>query len=325
MENGQPVPGSLYVCAPDKEAPAFFAVAFAISAAGHIWQCHRYKTWKLVGLHPFCAVVFTLGYATREYESFNYIYNDQNFIIYILSQIFIYICPPLLELAIYHVLGRIFYYVPHFAPLAPSRILSTFGALMALVEVINALGVAFSQNPSSTPSKHQLIKHLTIAALAIQLGVVAIFALLAITFYRRCANANIRAKTFTAPLITLYVSMSFILIRCIYCLVEFLGNTTVDLGNFDFLKYLSPILRYEWFFYVFEATLMLANSLLWNIWNPGRYLPRDHHVYLARDGTEVRGQDLPDDRSILAKLGHVVTFGIFFHRKKEINPGEAQR
>jgi hypothetical protein len=74
----------------------FFAVAYAISAIFHIWQAFRYKAWKLIGLHPLCAVLFTTGYALREYGSFNYLYDPTNIlplIIFILSQVFIYVCP----------------------------------------------------------------------------------------------------------------------------------------------------------------------------------------------------------------------------------------
>ena len=126
---------------------------------------------------------------------------------------------PLLELANYHVLGRIFYYVPYLAPLPANRVLSTFGALMALVEALNALGVAFSSNPSSSKSTQELGSHLTIAALAIQLAVIVTFVLLAGLFHRRCIKSNIHTKVVKTPLITLYVSMILILIRCIYRLV----------------------------------------------------------------------------------------------------------
>jgi hypothetical protein len=47
----------------------------------------------LIGLHPVAAVTFTAGYALREYGAFNYLYSSQNLIIYIVSQILIYICP----------------------------------------------------------------------------------------------------------------------------------------------------------------------------------------------------------------------------------------
>ena len=203
------------------------------------------------------------------------------------------------------------------APLPPGRVLSTFGALMALVEALNALGVALASNPSSSHTQQELGSHLTVAALAIQLGVIIIFVILAAIFHRRCAKAKVHVKAVSVPLVTMYVSMSLILIRCIYRLVEHLGNTTVQLDNLESLRSLSPILRYEWFFYVFEATLMLTNSVLWNIWNPGRFLPRNHHVYLARDGkTELQGADQSDKRSLLATVGSILTFGVLFNNKR---------
>jgi hypothetical protein len=56
----------------------------------------RYKAWKLLGLHPVCALVFTVGYTLRAYGSYNYIYTKGDIpvlINFILSQIFIYVCP----------------------------------------------------------------------------------------------------------------------------------------------------------------------------------------------------------------------------------------
>lgn len=56
----------------------------------------RYKAWGLIGLHPVCAVMFTVGYALREYGAYNYLYevNDMvPLILYILSQVFIYVGP----------------------------------------------------------------------------------------------------------------------------------------------------------------------------------------------------------------------------------------
>lgn len=52
-----------------------------------------YKSWKLLGLHPLCALFYTAGYALREYGVYNYLYSFENLIIFILSQVLIYICP----------------------------------------------------------------------------------------------------------------------------------------------------------------------------------------------------------------------------------------
>ncbi|KAL3456710.1 hypothetical protein BJX64DRAFT_293808 [Aspergillus heterothallicus] len=320
MANGEPVLWSLYVYAPNKIAPVIFAVLYGLSTVGHIWQCYLYKCFRLLGLHPLCGILFTLGYALREYGSFNYLYEEEDMtvlIIFILSQVFIYICPPLLELANYHVLGRIFYYVPHHAPLPAPRVLSTFGALMLIVETLNGLGVSLASNPSGSHTTRDLGSHLTIAALALQLAVIVFFVVLAGLFHYRCAKAGIQTHAVIVPLRTLYTSMALILIRCIYRLVEHMGSTTIDVNNIDALRDLTPVLRYEWFFYVFEATLMLFNSVLWNIWSPGRYLPRSYLVYLSRDGkTEVEGVAVTDQRTFGQKLAAVVSLGTCFRREK---------
>lgn len=230
---------------------------------------------------------------------------------------------PLLELANYHVLGRVFYYLPYLAPFSPGKVLRIFGGLMALIELFNSLGVSLSSNPSSSHATQELGSRLTIAAISMQLGAIIIFIVLAVVFHRRCIRANILVKAVSTPLITLYVSMSLIFVRCIYRLVEHLGATTVDLDNLESLRRLSPILRHEWYFYIFEATLMLINSVIWNVWNPGRYLPHNYHVYLARDGrTEVQVNYKADSRPFLLKALSFLTFGLLFRHKLQERPFE---
>ncbi|KAL4737170.1 hypothetical protein BDV11DRAFT_160589 [Aspergillus similis] len=313
MANGEPILGSLYVYAPNKGAPIFFTIAYALSAAAHVLQCQRYRSWQLLGLYPLCGVLFAVGYALREYGAYHYLYDEKNktvLMVYILSQVFIFVCPPLLELANYHILGRIFSYVPHLAPLPANRVLATFGALMALVELLNSLGVAFSSNPSSSMSQQNAGSDLTIAALSMQLVVILSFVILGGLFHRRLAKAEIPAKKAMVPLQTLYVSMSLILIRCIYRLIEHTGSTTVDTNNIEVLKALTPVLRYEWFFYVFEATLMLLNSVLWNVCHPGRYLPANAGVYLGEDGTETVREDVGDKKTVVEKTVTILSFGV---------------
>lgn len=64
--------------------------AFLTSVASH------YKSWKVSGLQPFVALIFTAGYALREAGAFNYQYNGLNkdsLIIYIMNQVLVYIGP----------------------------------------------------------------------------------------------------------------------------------------------------------------------------------------------------------------------------------------
>jgi hypothetical protein len=205
---------------------------------------------------------------------------------------------PILELANYHILGRILYYVPYHAPLHPGRTLTTLGALSAIVEVLNAIGVSWLANPNVGSTYTRLGQGLMKAGLLLQIGVIALFCTIAGIFHRRCINGGVASKKVTGPLVTLYISMSLIFIRTIYRIVEHLGASGVPAKpppGWDPMS-LSPILRYEWFFWVFEASLMFVNTVLWNYRHPRHYLPEDYHIYLAQDGvTELRGPGWKDD------------------------------
>lgn len=189
---------------------------------------------------------------------------------------------------------------------------------MALVEVLNAVGVALNSNPSSDESQQKMGGHLIIAAIVIQIVVILIFVALAGTFHFRCRKAKLHAKNVTTMLAVLYTSMALIFIRCLYRLVEHVGNTAIDITDLDKLRALSPLLRYEVYFYIFEASAMLINSVIWNVWHPGRALPRSSRVHLAADGvTEITASKQSDNRPLWAKVLHIATFGLLFRRKKK--------
>ena len=197
-----------------------------------------------------------------------------------------------------------------------NRVLATFGVLMAFVEVLNALGVALASNANGGSSTIALGAHLTVAAVSIQLIVILIFVALAGTFWSRIRKASLSAPNVSTMVFTLYASMALICIRSIYRLVEHTGPSDIDISDIDALRALSPLYRYEAFFYVFEAGVMLANSALWNIWNPGRFFPRNHSFHLTREGFEVEGRRDPDTRSVLIKTLNILTFGLMFQRKR---------
>lgn len=190
---------------------------------------------------------------------------------------------------------------------------------MILVELLNSLGISLSANSSSSAFQQKLGGNLTIAALVIQLAIILIFIYLAAHFQRRCTRAGLLKRNVKTILRTLYLSMMLILARCIFRLVEHTGNTHIDITNLEEMRKLSPLLRYEVYFFIFEATLMLLNSVLWSLWHPGRFLPRRTHVYLSLDGAEVEDQEDKDDRSLWMMVVHTVSFGLLFAKNPSKN------
>lgn len=202
--------------------------------------------------------------------------------------------------------------MPYMSPFPPGRVTALFGGLMMLVEALNGAGAALVSNTTGKELTQQIGRGMVIAALALQLLVVATFAYLAGAFHRRCAAAGTWPRAVHVPMGTLYASMALILVRSLYRLLEYTtGNTGVHIHEYADLLALSPLLRYEAFFYVFEASLMLVNSVLWNVWNPGRFLPADAHRYLTPEGLEVDGEkDAGDQRPLLLRTANVMMFGL---------------
>jgi hypothetical protein len=204
---------------------------------------------------------------------------------------------PLYELANYFILSRILYYVPYHSPIHPGRVLTTFGAISSVVEALNGNGAAYSANSSLSKNKQDIGRSLLKAALILQLGVLASFVMLAAHFHYKCKKASILPKNLKAALVTLYFSSALIGIRTIYRTVEYFTTASLHWDGLIDLDTFSPILRYEWFFWVFEASLMIVNTFLLNARHPMRFLPRNNKIYLAEDGTtEIEGPGYEDKR-----------------------------
>ncbi|SPO05513.1 related to Rtm1p [Cephalotrichum gorgonifer] len=292
--SGDYVPGSYYFYAPNHGAAIFFAIAFAVSGVIHLYQCVRYKSFKLTPLFPFCCLLFTAGYAVRVYGSYNY----DNLDVYIASICLVYFAPPLLELQNYHVLGRILYYAPYHSPLHPGRVLTTFGFISAIVESLTGWGASYTAN-QSLPDSQRAIGHALIkTSLLLQVVVLVCFVILAGIFHRRCLRGGVTDMRLQRPLIVLYISACLIFARTIFRVVEYFGMTQMKYDDpaFD-PSTITPLLRKEWYFYVFEGALMLINTYLFNAQHPRMFLPEKSSTYLALDGkTEVDGPGWKEDR-----------------------------
>lgn len=194
--------------------------------------------------------------------------------------------------------------MPYHSPIHPGRVWTTFGILAAVVESLSGVGASYSANVSLPVSMQDTGKALMKASLILQLVIVNTFVLLAVTFHRRVLRAGINNKRVNSSLLTLYVSTALIEARTIYRTVEYFGLAGVRFRSGMDLSELPPEFRYEWFFYVFEAMLMVVNAFLWNFRHSRKYLPANTKVFLSPDDgvTEVEGPGYKDSRSFMATL-----------------------
>ncbi|KAI9711061.1 MAG: hypothetical protein M1828_001988 [Chrysothrix sp. TS-e1954] len=235
----------------------------------------------------------------REIGAFHY----DNVKVYISAICLLYAAPPVYELANYIILGRVLYYLPQHSPIHPGRVYTTFGFMSAVVEALTANGASYSSNTSLPRSKQNEGRSLIKASLVLQLILIVCLVCLAGWFHLRCRRAKLLPKNIRIMLYTLYTSSSLILIRTIYRTVEYWTAAEIHLDGTVDPETLSPIIRYEWFFWVFEGVVMLLNGMLQNWQHPGRYLPVSTKVFLTEDGErETAGPGYGGHRSFFKSL-----------------------
>lgn len=236
---------------------------------------------------PWAALLLTAGFAVRAYGAEHF----DNLPVLIASTCLIMSGPPVYALINYMVLSRILYYVPYLSPMHPGRALTTFLGADALCEILIANGAQRMFNFSLPKEQQEAGEILVKVAVILQACLFAFFLILGLTFQRRASKAKVLAKNLQTVLIVLYVSSIAISARCIYRIIEFFQGFT------------GFVYTHEYFLYLFEATIMLINTAVLNIWHPGRYLPRSNRVFLAQDGvTELRGPGWKSKRKGLVEL-----------------------
>jgi hypothetical protein len=177
-------------------------------------------------------------------------------------------------------------------------VFTTFVALGVVIESITANGAARVASSGSTAASQNVGKSLLKAALIMQIALMVGFVTLAGRFHYNCSRGGVLNHKIKRTLIVLYCSCTLITIRTIYRTVEYF--TAASLNTYTDLDHISPVLKQEWFFWVFEVVFMYTNTTLLNVFHPMQLLPRSNKIYLAEDGvTEIEGPGYEDPRPFI--------------------------
>jgi len=218
-------------------------------------------------------------------------YNYDDLGILIASVVLIMSGPPVYAAINYMILSRVLFYMPYISPMHPGRVITTFLAIDGIVEILIGQGASRMANSSESDAFREVGANLVKSALIIQAVMFLLFIWLAAHFHRKAAKEGILPRNIRTVLIVLYTSSAIVTIRCIYRIVEFFEGWT------------GTLYTNEPYFWVFDAALMFVNTLILNIWHPGRRLPPSNKTYLAKDGvTELRGPGWKDKRNFLVTL-----------------------
>ncbi|OJD31920.1 rta1 domain protein [Diplodia corticola] len=274
--------GSLWYYAPSKAAPVVFIILFLVSGLVHLYQCFRYKSWRITLFLPWAALIMSAGFATRLAGAYHF----DNLSFVIASTVLVMSGPPVYAASNYLVFSRLLFYVPYLSPMHPGRVLTTFLGLDALIEILISNGAVRISNASLTDAERNVGDIMVKVSLITQALIFFALVGLAIQFHIRARRAGVLTPKLRTVLIVLYTTSAAVSIRCIYRIVEY------------FEGYSGMLFTHEYFFYIFEAALMFLTTLILNIWHPGARMPRSNKLYLSQDGvTELRGLGWGDNRN----------------------------
>ncbi|KAF3919893.1 hypothetical protein ABW21_db0206437 [Orbilia brochopaga] len=274
-----------YYC-PDETLAILFAVLFGVSGLIHLAQAICYRN-KYMPIYVFGCWAIATGLSLRAHTA--HTRDLQSLGLLIPSQVLVYSGPPVFSAALYFVLARICYYVPRAAPITPYRIVRTFISLDGLCELLVGAGTGMFVN-TTAPSRQKIGQGLLRAALILQLLLFLAFAYFSIKLQRNAKRLGIWGK-WRMSLYTLYVCGFWVMVRCIYRLVEF------------FEGFKGELILHEAYFYALECIPMLLSAAYMNVMHVSRWLPRKSTIYLMDDGvTEAEGEGFQDNRPLWKKF-----------------------
>lgn len=293
-------PNSLWCYDPNKGAAYAFLILYFINALGHWYQCYKYKAKYVIPL-AVGASFTTAGFAFKIWSS----YYPNVLGAWIAAVVLLFTAPPIYSAADYFILAKTMHYIPSQAPMHPGRVVTTFVAADGLCEMLMGMGVGQIVNYDK-PLKVKIGGGLIKAGLLLQIVLFLGFVAVTIRFHQNVKRNNLVGR-WTTVLWVLYTSAFVISVRCLYRSVEYWMGTT------------GAIYRNEVYFHIFEASLMLINVLVLNIFHPSRYLPQSDKVFLDENGHEQESErnTWEDKRPFLLTLFDPFDIGGLIRRRRE--------
>ncbi|KAL0944558.1 parasitic phase-specific protein psp-1 [Colletotrichum truncatum] len=263
--NQSPLEWSLLRYKPSIPANVFFLAAFGLCLAIHIVQGFWLKTWGFLISMACGCIMEIVGYIGRIllYD------NPFGFPGFLMQIICITIAPVFYCAAIYVVIAQTIVYLDaSISRFQPRLLYQVFIPCDIISLILQAIGGALSVVADSKNDIHRG-EQISLAGLIFQVVALGCFTIIFVEylycFYRSTSNSILLAKS-RLFLGFLLLAVLFILIRCVYRIIELKEG------------YFSEIFRDEPLFIALESCLMLASAFCLNIGHPGLFFPQYREI-----------------------------------------------
>jgi len=248
-----------------------FLSLFGISTFLHIVQAVRFRLWWLIPSTIFCGFLELVGWSGRLWSSKDPALK-MPFVIGVTSLI---IAPTFLVAANFIILGRIIRRLgPQYSRLTPRRYMIIFVSCDIISLQVQAMGGVLASSSQSSQSRIHLGSHIALGGTLLQLLAVLAYCALAAEFISRYsrdrpvrlaqvpseATRGVTDQALKRMLYALTAMTVFIVTRTLYRVVEFMGGRN------------GKVYTTEWYFLVFDGTMIALAMLTLNAFHPGVFL-----------------------------------------------------
>ncbi|WYZ41141.1 hypothetical protein EsH8_V_000036 [Colletotrichum jinshuiense] len=269
---------------PSLPAAIIFTVCFTASAAGHVFQLVKTRTWYFIPFFIGC-IVEAIGYVGRAIgatESPNWSRGP-----YIIQALLLLLGPPFYAASIYMVFGRLI----NLLDAEKHSIIRTkwLTKLFLLGDIASIFGQAIGGGKlagAETQKDRDQGQTIIIVGLAIQIAFFGFFMFVTGLFhYRIKCDPTSKSLTITTPwrrlLQVLYGTSFLILVRSVFRVIEYVMGEDGELQ------------AKEVYLYIFDALLMLLASLAFNYFHPSRILNNPKGLWGSKHDSENQLNGLP--------------------------------
>ncbi|KAF5707601.1 rta1 domain-containing protein [Fusarium mundagurra] len=261
------MPNDRYKYDPSMVAAVIFIVGFAVSGLFHTWQVVRLRSWYFIPFIIGCAVE-AIGYGGRALSASEKP-GEWTQGPYIIQALLLLLGPPFYAASIYMVLGRLIRLLEadRYSMVRLKWLTKIFllGDIVSIVAQGMGGGMLAGADDAAGRDRGQAI---IIAGLFVQLIFFGFFIIVSVVFHLRIhrepTSASRKIQTsWKTLLVILYVSSGLIIIRSIFRVVEYIMGQDGEL------------MSKEAYLYVFDAFLMLAVTVSFNVFHPSAIINKE--------------------------------------------------
>lgn len=254
---------STYGYQPVLSAPIIFVILYFLLFLLHLYQNFHYRQWWLTILTLGC-IAEAVGNACRIYGHFHPFNAD----VYTAMQCILVLTPALFAAIDFAILGKLATLFPErYSLVNPRWIMPFFVALDFSSMAVQGGGAGVAASAQADGEDVDYGGNIVVVGLAIQVLGYVLFNTLLSVFVWRCVKDpppeevwNGKMKNFITATA---VSSGLIFVRSVFRLIE------MSVG------WLGVIAKTEWCYYTFDAALVAVAVFIFNVYNPGEYLPGD--------------------------------------------------